>query len=93
MDTNQFVKNLKSAVKSAPKSLILPPRNFNYEYKTINILASEKVAKEIGIKMKKKELYVFQKNHNYDFSSYGLLLRFFREEEDLKKEAAKHFCV
>ena len=48
MDTNQFVKNLKSAVKSAPKSLILPETSDQEYSKQLIFLPLKKVAKKLA---------------------------------------------
>ena len=54
-------KNLKSAVKSAPKSLILPETSDPRVLEAINILASEKSCKEIGILDEKEKFLEFSK--------------------------------
>lgn len=91
MSSQQFVEKLKSAVKSAPKSLILPETSDPRVLEAMDIILAEKSCKEIGVLEEKEKFLKFAKDKNYDFSSYGLSLRFFREEENVEKNAANHF--
>ena len=91
MSTDNFVASLKTAVKSAPKSIILPETTDERVIEAIHTLLSEKTCKEVGILGKETEFLEFSKKLGYNFDTYTDSLRFFEKELDVFEGAKKHF--